>query len=114
MEIKFEAKKVEYTEAGDGEYVQIDFDSEVYPNPNEDQSIYLMISAQYEIPPFRPTVEWYDGKEYDGGVGIREYDLTENNLVLILEKDVIFKINFRTDKKTLKEIKNILSIKTEE
>ena len=73
MEIEFEAKKVEFNEAVGGDYVQVDFDSEVYPDPNEDQSIYLMISAQYEFPPFKPTVEWYDGKEYGGGADIIEY-----------------------------------------
>lgn len=79
MEIEFEAKKVEFNEAVGGDYVQVDFDSEVYPDPNEDQSIYLMISAQYEFPPFKPTVEWYDGKEYGGGADIIEYDLTVEN-----------------------------------
>ena len=56
MKLEFEVKKVEYSEAVGGEYVQVLFDSEVYPNPDEDESIYLMVSAQYEFSPINATV----------------------------------------------------------
>jgi len=45
VNMEFEAKKVEFSEANGGEIIQVIFDSEVYPNPDEEESIYLMISA---------------------------------------------------------------------
>ncbi len=43
--MEFEAKKVEYSQAVDGEYVQLIFDSEVFLNPEEEESIYLIENA---------------------------------------------------------------------
>lgn len=108
--MEFEANKIEYSEANGGEIIQVIFDSEVYPNPDEDESIYVMISAQYEFPPVNADVEWFDGKKYDGGLEIKEHTLTEDSLLLTLENDVKFKIKFKTDKQTFENIKEFLLI----
>jgi hypothetical protein len=108
--MEFEAKKVEYSEANGGEIIQVIFDSEVKPNEEIDETIYLLISAQYEIPPVNATVEWFDGNEYDGGLEIKKHTLTNNLLLLTLEKDRKFKINFKTDDRTLKKVNEFLKI----
>ena len=110
MTFEFKAKKVEYSEANGGELIQVIFDSGVYPNPEEDESIYLMIGAQYEFPPVNATVEWYDGKEYDGGIEIKEHTLTDNSLLLTLKNEMKFKIHFKIDKDTYGKVEQFLLI----
>ncbi len=109
MKLEFEAKKVEYNEAMDGEIIQVIFDTEMNHDSVDDDSISLIIGANYEFPPFKATVDWYDGKEYDGGIEIKSYTLSDNKLILTLQNNMNFVVSFTTDDITFKKIKNFLS-----
>jgi hypothetical protein len=64
--IKFIASEVEYTEALDGEIVQLSFDEDPDQDPFNRTKYYFMISQNYEFPG-KPSMEWHDGKTDNGG-----------------------------------------------
>jgi hypothetical protein len=109
MEIKFKADIVSYDEAIGGDIVQVSFDEKESDDLIENPYKYILISINYEFPPYEPTIEWCDGSEFDGGLQIKSYHLTENSFKLVLEENVSFDISFKTDQKTLKKIKAFFS-----
>ncbi len=118
MHLAFEAQEVSYNEPIDGEIVQASFQEE----PDSDDDIdyskknhplppltkYVLISANYEFPPTTTTVEWSDGKDFDGGKLIIEIELSKTSLKLLLEDEVSIELSFKTDDITFKNIERFL------
>ena len=101
--IQFKATDVEYNEAIDGEIVQISFDEDPDQGPFDRNKCYVMISQNYEFPA-KPTVEWHDGENDDGGAEIQSYILTKNKFELKTNIGVMFKVEHECNKDVLTEI----------
>ena len=94
MYLEFEAQEVDYIEALDGDIVQVNFQE--YPDPDEDYGKKnaplpppiksLGFSANYEFGS-DIQVEWCDGEEYDGGMAIKNLDLSKQEIIVLLEND---------------------------
>ena len=69
---------------------------------------YRLIYVNYEFPPCTPTTEWCDGKEFNEGLEINNYQMNEDSLQLNLQDNVSFDISFNTNIKTIEDIKNFL------
>ncbi|MCJ8313216.1 MAG: hypothetical protein HRU38_24795 [Saccharospirillaceae bacterium] len=118
MNLKFYAEEVCYSEALDGEIIQLVFQE--FPDPDIEidytqkdvklpESIkHITFSANYEFPPYTISVSWYDGVEEDGGELIKKIELTDNVLKLLLENNFNFEVEFQTDDITLKNIEQFL------
>jgi hypothetical protein len=104
MDIIFEAKKVSYNEALGGDIIQISFDQDDHDDILENPYKYLLISINYEFPPFKPSFEWYDGTEYDGGDEIKKYTFQPDHLMMQLENDLVFDISFKIEKPLFEKI----------
>jgi hypothetical protein len=116
MNLQFFAQEVSYSEALDGEIVQVIFQEE--PDPEIDYSKkkipllppikYVMFSASYEFPPYEINVEWCDGKDYDGMKLIKEVVVSKTELKVVLEDGSRINIEFNTDRITFGNIKRFL------
>jgi len=115
MHLAFNSLEVEYSEALDGDIVQVTFQEN--PEPDIDYSKkdsplpspmkYISISANYEFSPNK-AVEWCDGEEFDGGGDIRELTLTKSLLELVLVNGVSFAVSFNINETTFQNIKSFL------
>jgi hypothetical protein len=115
MHLEFIAKEVTYTEALDGEIVQVVFQE--YPDPDLGSSKTnmpitaiknIVISASYELPPYEPQLEWCDGEEWGGGVAIKEFTLTTKSIKIVLKNSTSIDVNFKTNDITFQNIKRFL------
>ena len=105
--IAFKAGEVLYNEAIGGEIVQVSFDEDPDQNPFNKTKCYLMISQNYEFPG-SPTVEWHDGKEYDGGSEVLDYKLTSKVFELITNDGLKFSIQHDCQEKIYVQIRKFL------
>jgi len=80
MKLSFCAKNVSYSEALDGDIVQILFEENTSED-FDDKSKYILLSVNYEFMPCEPTIEWCDGIEHDGGAELSSYEISENSPV---------------------------------
>lgn len=107
--IAFIASEVVYNEAIDGEIVQVSFDED--PDPDQDPfnrtKCYLMISQNYEFPDSL-TVEWHDGKEYDGGSKVLDCKFTNEVLELTTKDGLTFSIRHDCQEEVYVQIKKFL------
>jgi len=116
LHLVFNAEEVCYSEALGGDIIQVSFQET--PDPEMDYSKkkltlpppvkYIGFSACYEFPPFSISVEWCDGEDDYGGESIRNLELTETKLNLILENNYRFEVSFKTDDITFQNIKSFL------
>ncbi len=116
MNLQFFAQEVSYSEALDGEIVQVLFQEE--PDPEIDYSKkkipipppvkYVMFSANYEFPPYEIDVEWCDGKDEDGRNHIKEVVISRTELKVVLEDGSRMNIEFSTDEITFGNIQRFL------
>jgi len=107
MNINFKAIEVEYNEAIGGEIVQISFDEDSNEDPLNRTKRYICISQSYEFPG-ELTLEWHDGKDYDGGSGIQNYNLTKDLFELETTDGLSFKISHSCSSKVLVQIQQFL------
>ena len=105
--IQFTASEVEYNEAIDGEIVQISFDEDPNKDPFNGNKCNVSISQNYEFPG-KPTIEWHDGENDDGGAEIKHYELTDNILKVQTNAGISFKVHHHCSSKVLKLIKSFL------
>ena len=108
MHLNFTAKSTSYAEALGGDIIQLTFEeyeSEDIYNPT---ALYLLISINYEFPPFTPSVEWFDGNEENGGAEILNYKIINNSLQLWLNNNLSFDISFSVNEETFKNIEEFL------
>ena len=113
MLIEFQAKKVDYGEAIDGQIVQVSFEED--QNEYEDDPLtvsykYLLISTgNFEFEPPTADAEWFDGVENRGGIRVVAYSLEERKAVFRLENGYVFEIGHRADPVVLRNIRSYLA-----
>lgn len=97
MHIKFQARDVSYNEALDGDIVQVDFEEDGNDDPMNPSKYYFHLSVNYEFPPIIPDLEWFNGREGDGGAKIVNYKLCRDSLQLWLDNGLSFDIDFEIE-----------------
>lgn len=105
--INFIATEVGYAEAMDGEIIQLSFDEDPDQDPFNRNKCCLSISQNYEFSG-KPTVEWHDGIDYDGGAEVLEYRLTKEVFELTITNSLKFKIQHNCKGKTFTQIQSFL------
>jgi hypothetical protein len=58
-----------------GKIIQISFDEDSSGKPFNRTKCYICISKNYEFTG-EPTLEWHDGKDYDGGSEVQKFRTT--------------------------------------
>ncbi len=109
MKIEFHASKVSYTEAIDGEIVQVVFEEDEDSDPFHPTKLYLHISANYEFGSRDPTAQWFDGSDEDGGIDIEFFNITQNEAQIQLKNAYIFIISFEAAPSIVENIRSFLS-----
>jgi len=108
MTVAFEAKVVSCVDAIGGEILQVTFDT-LEPGKNEDErrSPYVLISCNFEFPR-TPTIEWFSGNDYDGGADITSLALTRDRVLIKVDRDLDFDVNFRLPDRQFKRLDSFL------
>lgn len=89
MTLAFEAQFVDCSEAIGGELLQVTFDTVPFDyDENSRQSPCVTISRLFEFPG-RETVEWHDGRDYDGGAEVISASLLRNRFSARLKEGVL-------------------------
>lgn len=109
MKIDFHASKVNYTEALDGEIVQVDFEEEENDDPLNPTKAYLHISASYEFGSRVPVAQWFDGSDEEGGVEVECFKVTQNEAEIHLANTRIFRISYEAVPPVINKIRSFLS-----
>ncbi len=109
MHIEFRSHDVSYNEALDGEIIQISFAEDGNDDPINPSKYYLHISVNYEFPPIKPTISWFDGSKSDGGANILNYKLSRNSLQLWLDNNMSFDIGFEINEAIFNDINKFIS-----
>jgi len=109
IRINFQAKRVSYSEALGGEIVQVWFEEDEEDDSLEPTYQYLLISTSYEIGSSTADAEWFDGIDYEGGVGVVAYNLSERKAMFRLKNGYIFEIGHKADASVLENIGSYLS-----
>ena len=109
MKLAFEAKFVDCVDAIGGEILQLTFDT-VPSSHDEDERCtpYVLISRNFEFPG-SATVEWHDGKGYDGGAKVRSLIMQRDRLFIKLDRDLELEVAFRVPDKKFATLKSFLS-----
>ena len=111
--IRFTASDVTYNDAIDGEIVQVCFDEEEDEESELNEDVfgrikcYVMISQNFEFRD-RPAVEWYDGRNHDGGSDVLGYKLTDTTFELLLNNGIKFIVQHRCKESALYQIRGFL------
>ena len=109
MNIIFEAKEVTYNEAIGGDLVQVYFNQEDNDDLLDNPLKYLLLSINYEFPPYEPSIEWYDGDEFNGGGKIIGYNFQIDGLKMQLDNGLRFDISFKFEKVLYNKIHKFIS-----
>ncbi len=105
--IDFKASEVEYSEAIDGEIVQVSFDEDPGQGAFDRTKCYVIISQNHEFPG-TPTVEWHDGETGGGGAEVQSYRLTKDLFELIITDGVKFRVKHDCKEETFVKIRAFL------
>jgi len=111
--LKFTAKNTSYSEALDGDIIQVIFEEDENEDPYNQTKLYLSITINHEFPSFTPSIEWFDGNDGNGGAQILNYKLKRNSLQLLLNNNLSFNISFIADERLFQNIKGFLSSVTQ-
>ncbi len=109
MYIKFTAYNVSYSEAIGGDIIQVSFEEDSEDDPISPSKNCLHISINYEFPPIIPSLEWFNGNEYDGGANILNYKLDRNSLQLWLDNGMSFDIDFKVEEALYSDIDKFIA-----
>ena len=94
MMLAFESAFVSCTDAIEGQIVQVSFDTVPSDFAEEERNTpYVLISRNFEFPD-SATVEWHDGRGYDGGAEVTAMTLRRDLMVLKLDRNMEIKVNF--------------------
>jgi len=94
MTLAFNAKSVSCSSAIGGEILQVCFDT-IPASKDEDErdKPYVLISRNFEFPD-SATVEWHDGRDYDGGAEIVLARLTRERVLIKLDRQLEIDVSF--------------------
>lgn len=109
MHIKFTAHDVSYVESIDGEIAQVSFNEDRDDDPLNPSKFSFDISVSYEFPPIIPSVEWFDGSDYDGGANILNCKIGRNSLQLWLDNGMSFDIDFEIEDTLFNDINKFIT-----
>ncbi|MFZ5392194.1 MAG: hypothetical protein ACOZAR_03265 [Patescibacteria group bacterium] len=105
--ISFKANEVSYQEENGGDIIQIIFNEEITENQSDElNSIskpYFSISQDYEFSS-KPTIEWFDGKDFDGGADLKGYNFTACLFEVKMSNGLLFSIEHACSQKVFKKI----------
>ena len=106
--LAFDAKFVDCADAIGGEILQVAFDT-VPASHNEDERCtpYVLISRNFEFPD-SATIEWHDGKDYDGGARITSLILKRNRISIKLDRALNVEIAFRLHDRIFARLRSFL------
>ena len=112
MKIIFTAEKVEFNSALDGDIEEVIFDEEKMDKIERNKH-YLLVQQNYEFPG-SPSLEWFDGNDYDGDQSesyrkVKSYNLTPNKLEMALFSDMHFEIKFDCNAKVYSQIEDFFA-----
>ncbi|MFT6910260.1 MAG: hypothetical protein ACJAS1_006988 [Oleiphilaceae bacterium] len=117
MHLEFHAREVYYAEGLGGDIINVSFQE--HPDPEIDYSKKnfelppsvkgIFFSVNYEFPPSEIYVSWCDGEEENGGQLIKDIELTETSLKMVLKNNYSFNVSFETDEATFQNIKSLLT-----
>ena len=108
MTLAFEAEWVDCADAMDGEILQVTLDT-IAPDHDEDERCtpYVRLSQNFEFPG-PATIEWHDGKDYDGA-RIVSLILSRSRVVIKLDRDLDIEAAFRLDDGQFARLKSFLT-----
>ena len=93
--LSFECKFVDCSDAIEGEILHVQFDTLPASFDEEDRrSPYLLIGRNFEFAG-PATVEWHDGKDYDGGGKIASVRFERDRLLMTLANNMRFDVTFQ-------------------
>ena len=117
LKIEFRANQVSYSEAIDGEIVQVEFaekedavedGTELNAEIFDPTDRYLHISAAYEFGSRIPDAEWSDGKEASGGVNVDSFKISATEATINLKNRYTFHIEHSANESVIKKIRSFL------
>ena len=108
MTLTFEAKFVDCADAIGGEILQVSFDT-VASNHAEDERCtpYVLISRNFEFAD-SATIEWHDGKDYDGGAEITSVSLKRDRVSIRLDRELGFEVAFHLQDRKFAQLRTSL------
>jgi hypothetical protein len=109
MKIKFHATKVSYTEAIDGEIVQVTYEEDENDDPHNPAKLYLHISASYEFGSPVPTAQWFDGSNEDGGAIIESFSVGKNLAQIQVKNSHNFNVTYDDNPSVTNKIRSFLA-----
>jgi len=109
MHIEFTAHDVSYNEALGGDIVQVSFEEDSNDDSIHPSKYYLNFSSDWEFPPFRPTIEWFDGSDSQGGADMLNYKLNRQSMQVWLDNDMSFDIGFKIEESLFNKVREYIS-----
>lgn len=107
MSFRFKSVKTTYTDALDGDIIQIDFDESLEDDPFNPKFCSLSLSVNYEFPPAKLSAEWCDGIECHGGIDVSKYRIGKGKLHLWIGMEEI-EVDFEVEESTFEKIRSLL------
>lgn len=108
MTLAFKASCVSCSSVIGGEILQVSFDT-MPESKDEDgrDTPYVLISRNFEFPE-SATIEWHDGKDYDGGAKIVQVTLTRERVSIKLDRDLEIEVGFAIGERRFAELSSYL------
>jgi len=109
MLLTFEATDVSCDDAIDGEILQVRFDTVAAGQDEEERRTpCVLIMRNFEFPG-AATIEWHDGKEYDGGADIVSVTLKRTRVSIRLHRAMDIIVTFRIAEKQFVQLTTYLT-----
>jgi hypothetical protein len=114
MPLSFEATYVSADDAIAGEILQVRFDTlPASQDEEERRTPYVLIMRNFEFPD-AATIEWHDGKDYDGGADIVSVTLRRTRVTIKLRRARDIDVTFRIADKKFVQLTTYLTRMLEE
>jgi hypothetical protein len=108
MTLAFDAKFVSCADAIDGQILQVTFDTVLESYDGDARSTpYVLISRNFELP-HSATIEWHDGRDYDGGAEIVSLTLSRARVSIKLDRELDLDVAFRLPDKRFAKVMSFL------
>ena len=108
MTLAFHAKVVSCADATGGEILQVSFDTmPTRQDESERSTPYVLISRNFEFPD-PASIEWYDGRDYDGAAEVISMTLRRNRVSIALDRELDVDVTFRLGDKQFAKLTSFL------